>query len=96
MENIEKLSETIVEESILNDKILHLLSIFHSHPAGTSPSGTDLNHMKYLDDFSSINHKSVSKIFKNRIWLIMDARNYEVDGYIFLDGELQKIDLKIR
>jgi proteasome lid subunit RPN8/RPN11 len=95
MENIEKLGEIIVKESNLSGKKMHLLSIFHSHPSGTSPSNVDMKQMKDLDDFSSISHKSVSKVFKNRIWLIMDSHNYNLDGYIFLENKLHKVEVTI-
>ena len=67
---------------------LKLISIFHSHPAGSSPSGTDLNHMKFLDSCGL-------KSYRNQIWSIMDATNYEIRGYIYFKKELLQIAVEL-
>jgi len=76
-----------------NNKEMRLISIFHSHPKGTSPSFTDMDQMKYLDYFSSIDHDYGNKAFKNLIWVIMDAVNHDMDGYIYLEREFQQVKL---
>ena len=75
---------------------LRLISIFHSHPSGTALSSTDIKNMQYLNDFSKTNSKYVSRAFKNLVWVIMDGKNYNLDGYILLSNELYKIDLIVK
>ncbi len=86
IENVEELFK-IYQEAVEKLK-LRLISIFHSHPAGSHPSGVDLSNMKFLD-------KCGIKAFKNQIWTIMDATNYEINGFIYFNKVLMQIDLKI-
>ena len=72
-----------------------LIGIFHSHPIGSFPSSKDMEQMKYLDYFSSINHKFGNKAFKNLIWVIMNAKNKDIDGYIYFNKEFLQIEIII-
>ncbi|TFG08391.1 MAG: hypothetical protein EU539_02490 [Promethearchaeota archaeon] len=95
--NIETLHE-IIEEKRKEDsssKNLNLLSIFHSHPGSAYPSGFDENHMRYLDKFSKLPNNYVSKTFKNQIWTIMNANNFDLNGFIYLQDEFLQIEVKI-
>ncbi|MBN1802209.1 MAG: Mov34/MPN/PAD-1 family protein [Candidatus Lokiarchaeota archaeon] len=65
---------------------LRLISIFHSHPSGNRPSGTDLDNMKYLDKFGL-------KATKNQIWTIMDAKDKKIKGYMYLQKELIEVEV---
>jgi len=96
IENIERLHEIILNklEKTGNQNKLRLISIFHSHPGGAYPSSVDINNMQYLDYFSGIKNDYVSKAFKNQIWSIMDARNYELNGFIYLNDEITQIDVE--
>jgi len=71
---------------------LRFLSIFHSHPAGAHPSGVDLDNMKFLDEFNPYGN---FKPYKNLIWIIMDAQNKELNGFIYFKNEIMKIDVQI-
>lgn len=77
------------------DKKMRLISIFHSHPSGSYPSNVDVKNMKFLNDFSSVNHNFVSKAFKNLIWSIMDSRTFEINCFIYLASELLQVKVKI-
>lgn len=97
IENIEKLHKTIqnlIGELKLERK-MRLISIFHSHPSGSYPSSVDINNMKFLDNFSNVNHNYVSKAFKNLIWSIMDSNTFEINGFIYLSSELLQVEVKI-
>lgn len=97
IENIEELHQIILKsksELRIKEKT-RLISIFHSHPSGNHPSMTDIENMKFLDEFSDIDHKYISKAFKNLIWLIMDGSSYELNGFIYLDRSLYQIEIKI-
>jgi proteasome lid subunit RPN8/RPN11 len=96
IENIEKLHEIIQTKIIELEDGMRLISIFHSHPSGNYPSSTDVKNMKFLDDFSNIEHKFVSKAFKNLIWLIMDGSSFEIKGFIYYNSTLYQIDVKVR
>ena len=76
---------------------LQLMSIFHSHPSGAHPSGVDLSNMRHLDSLKDVKYsdKFIIKTFQNQIWTIMDAVNYNLNGFIYLNDELQQIDLKV-
>ena len=93
--NIEKLNELILEELQSETQKIQLISIFHSHPSGNYPSATDINHMRYLDNFGENSSKFTSKAFKNLIWLIIDANDYEINGFIYFENEIQEIDIII-
>ena len=56
---------------------------------------TDIENMKFLDEFSDIDHKFISKAFKNLIWLIMDGSSYELNGFIYLNRSLFQIEIKL-
>lgn len=76
---------------------LQMLSIFHSHPSGAHPSGVDLNNMKRLDNLKDVKYsdKFIINTFQNQIWTIMDAKNYNLNGFIYLNDDLQQINLQI-
>ncbi|MFX1238082.1 MAG: Mov34/MPN/PAD-1 family protein [Promethearchaeota archaeon] len=65
---------------------LQLISIFHSHPSGNRPSGTDINNMKYLDEFGV-------KWLKNQIWTIMDAKSKKMNAFIYFQKKVMQVDL---
>ena len=79
-----------------NNKKMRLISVFHSHPKGTFPSFSDMDQMKYLDYFSSINHKFRNKAFKNLIWVIMDAVNHNMNGFIYFERTFQQVKILTR
>jgi len=85
--NPEELNQIFYEAS--QKYKLRLISIFHSHPSGAHPSGFDLENMKYLDEFDN-------KAFRNQIWSIMDASNYNLNSFIYLNKELKQINVKIQ
>ena len=96
MENIEELYKIIKNAHDKYNK--RVLSIFHSHPAGAYPSGFDINYMKYLDEFYNnvLNSPIMVKIaIKNQIWTIMDSTDFKVNGFIYLENEIQQIQLEI-
>ena len=96
MENVEELYRVIKHASEKYNR--RILSIFHSHPAGAHPSGFDINYMKFLDSFyyEILNSSLKIKIpFKNQIWTIMDGTNFDINGFIYLDGELHQIQLEM-
>jgi proteasome lid subunit RPN8/RPN11 len=86
IENIEKLNE--VWQNAAQKYNLRLISIFHSHPAGASPSGIDHDNMEYLDNCGN-------KAFKNQIWTIMDGQNFKLNAYIFFNQEIIRVAVKI-
>ena len=97
IENIEKLNQVIrekIEVLRINEEI-RLISIFHSHPSGNYPSMTDINNMRFLNTFSDVEHKFVSKAFKNLIWLIMDGTNFDISGFICLNSKIYQIEVKV-
>ncbi len=97
IENIEKLHEAVLSQRYaLNlEKNIRIISIFHSHPSGSHPSSIDKSNMKFLDDFSSSEQPFVSKAFKNQIWTIMDASNYNINAFLYFNGEFLQIELNI-
>ena len=98
IQNEELLHDIIINETEVNpnNKEMRLIGIFHSHPKGTSPSFTDMDQMKYLDYFSSIEHDYGNKAFKNLIWVIMDAVNNDINGYIYFEREIQQVNILSR
>lgn len=93
IENIEELALLI--EDALQEKNMRVISIFHSHPAGASPSSVDINNMMYLNEFSKKPQNFISKAFNNLIWSIMDAQNKKLNGFIYLQKELIKINIRL-
>ena len=95
IENEELLHRIIMKETHEphNYKEMRLIGIFHSHPRGTFPSFSDMNQMKYLDYFSSIKHDYGNKAFKNLIWVIMDAMNHNMNGFIYFEREIQQVKI---
>jgi proteasome lid subunit RPN8/RPN11 len=91
--NIEKLNAIILEELQSETQKIQLISIFHSHPSGNHPSATDSDHMRYLDNFGENASKFTSRAFKNLIWLIIDASDYDIKGYIYFENEIQEIEV---
>ncbi len=77
-----------LSNNISNDKKLKLLAIFHSHPAGAKPSSFDKKCMKYY-------HNCGIKKFTHLIWIIVDSRNKEVNGFIYLDNILTQIKIEV-
>lgn len=97
IKNIEQLHQTIVKAMLeldINAKA-RLISIFHSHPSGNRPSTSDIENMRFLNEFSNNDHKFISKAFKNLIWLIMDGSCFELSGFIYINSHLYQIDIKI-
>jgi len=87
MSNIEVLFEFLQK---YNDKYkLKLISIFHSHPSGSYPSGFDDNYMDYLFNFPQ-------KALKNAIWTIMDGSNFNLKGFFYLDDEIVQVNVIIK
>ena len=98
IENIEVLHQTIIKamEELSIKKKLRLISIFHSHPSGNHPSTTDIENMRLLNKFSDIDHRFISKAFKNLIWIIMDGKSFDLNGYIYLKSHLYQIKIQIK
>jgi len=86
IENIEKLNQ--VWQNASQKFNLRLISIFHSHPAGSSPSGVDHYNMEFLDNCGN-------KAFKNQIWTIMDAQNFNLNAFIYYQEEIMKIAVEV-
>lgn len=86
IKNIEKLNKLFY--NAYQNHNLRLISIFHSHPSGAHPSRFDVENMKLLDEFDN-------RAFRNQIWTIMDGNNYKLNGFIYLEKELQQINVKI-
>jgi len=86
-------------ESAMKKYNQRLLSIFHSHPSGTHPSGFDLHYMKFLVESYKKLYNSKYKVrvgIKNQIWTIMDGNNFKMNGFIYLEEEIQQIQLIIK
>ena len=66
-----------------------MFSIFHSHPGNAYPSGVDL---PYIENY----YRSERSTFKHIIWTIMNAESKEINGFIIIDNELNKISVQIR
>ena len=73
-------------EHLMKNENLKLIAILHSHPAGTTPSSTDKRSMKYY-------HNSGLKNFTHLVWIIVDSRNKEMNGFIYLSNKLTQIRL---
>ncbi|TFF97681.1 MAG: hypothetical protein EU547_03655 [Promethearchaeota archaeon] len=86
MNNEEKLNELYMKAR--ENEELNLISIFHSHPSGNFPSGTDERNMKRLN-----NRKLITA---NAIWVIMDASNKEVNSFLLLNDDLLHVDTLIK
>lgn len=65
-----------------------LLAIFHSHPVGAIPSSLDKKSMKYY-------HNCGIKKFSHLVWIIVDASNQNINGFIYLDNKLYQIKVKV-
>jgi len=59
---------------------LQLVGIFHSHPAPSNPTTTDLQYMK---------------LWPNTIWLILSTTEKEIAAFQMVDDRVQKLTLKI-
>jgi proteasome lid subunit RPN8/RPN11 len=83
-------NELILELSNITVKKegLKLLGIFHSHPTGAIPSSVDKKHMKYF-------HNCGIKKFSHLVWIIVDSRNKDINGFIYLDNKLTQIKIEI-
>jgi proteasome lid subunit RPN8/RPN11 len=86
IDNIEKLNELFLEASQKHN--LRLISVFHSHPGGSYPSGVDERNMKFLDDCGN-------RAFKNQIWTIMDASKYNLNGFIYFNRKLLQVEVQL-
>jgi len=87
IENIEKLNQIYHEA---HQKFnMKFISIFHSHPSGNHPSGADRENMERLQN-------SGLKSFQFIIWSIMDAENKDLKGFIFLNNEINQVEVKIK
>ena len=84
IDNIEELNK--IYQNAAKKYNMRLISIFHSHPGGTYPSGEDTKNMKYLEGF---------KAFKNLIWTIMNAENYDLNGFIYFNNEFWQIAIEV-
>ncbi|MFX0071316.1 MAG: Mov34/MPN/PAD-1 family protein [Candidatus Hermodarchaeota archaeon] len=87
MNNLEELNQ-IFQEAFQKHN-LRLISIFHSHPGGTYPSETDFTNMRFLDNCGN-------NAFKNQIWVIMNARNKKLNGYILFKDKFMQVEVKIK
>ncbi|MHA1338680.1 MAG: Mov34/MPN/PAD-1 family protein [Promethearchaeota archaeon] len=63
---------------------LKLICIFHSHPAGTSPSGTDISYMA-----------NISKLYPYIIWLIYGNKSQKFKAYIMYNSNVYEVAIKI-
>ncbi len=84
LDNDQKMLE--LSEHLMKNENLKLIAILHSHPAGTTPSSIDKCSMKYY-------HNSGLKKFTHLIWIIVDSRNNEMNGFIYLSNKLTQIQL---
>ncbi|MFX0038665.1 MAG: Mov34/MPN/PAD-1 family protein [Promethearchaeota archaeon] len=87
MDDYGKLIE--LSRSYSKDFNYQLLSVFHSHPGSTYPSGMDLS---YIEGY----YKSNITKFKHLIWTIMNDESKELNGFIFIFNELKQISIQIR
>jgi len=85
LDNDQKILE--ISNNISNDKELKLLAIFHSHPAGANPSSVDKKCMKHY-------HNCGIKNFNHLVWIIVDSRNKDVNGFIYLYNKLTQIKIE--
>ncbi len=86
IDNDKKILE--LSNTTLKKKGLKLLAIFHSHPAGANPSSIDKKCMKYY-------HNCGIKKFTHLVWIIVDSRNKDSNGFIYLDNKLTKIKIEV-
>ena len=86
LDNDQKILE--LSNNISNDKKLKLLAILHSHPAGAKPSSFDKKSMKYF-------HNCGIKKFTHLVWIIIDSRNKDINGFIYLDNKLTQIKIEV-
>jgi len=86
MDNDKKILE--LSNTTLKKKSLKLIAIFHSHPAGANPSSIDKKCMKYY-------HNCGIKKFTHLVWIIVDSRNKDINGFIYLDNKLTQIRLEV-
>jgi len=84
LDNDQKILE--LSDHLMKNENLKLIAILHSHPSGTTPSSTDKINMKYY-------HNSGLKKFTHLIWIILDSRNNEMNGFIYLSNKLTQINL---
>jgi len=90
IESSEEVNEIIQNTRL--EKNTQLISIFHSHPGSNQPSGVDLDYMRILDSGERIYcGQKINRLLKNQIWTIMNARNFELKGFIYLNNELFQI-----
>ncbi|MBY9014756.1 MAG: Mov34/MPN/PAD-1 family protein [Candidatus Lokiarchaeota archaeon] len=75
-----------LSDHLMKNENLKLIAILHSHPTGTTPSSTDKHSMKYY-------HNSGLKKFTHLIWIIVDSRKKEMNGFIYLRNKLTQIKL---
>ena len=67
---------------------LKLIAIFHSHPAGAYPSSYDKKSMKYY-------HNCGIKKFTHLVWIIVNSRNKNINGFMYLDNKLTQIKIVV-
>jgi proteasome lid subunit RPN8/RPN11 len=82
LDNDDKILE--LSNNIVKNKSLKLLGIFHSHPAGANPSSFDKKSMKYY-------HNCGIEKFKHLVWIIVDSRNKNINGFMYLENKLTQI-----
>lgn len=82
LDNDEKLLE--LSNITVKDENLKIIAIFHSHPAGANPSSFDKKNMKYY-------HNCGIKKFTHLVWIIVDSRNKDIKGFMYLENKLTQI-----
>jgi proteasome lid subunit RPN8/RPN11 len=86
LDNDEKLLE--LSNITLKEERLQIIAIFHSHPAGANPSSFDRKSMKYY-------HNCGIKKFTHLVWIIVDSRNKNINGFIYLENKLFQIRVEV-
>jgi proteasome lid subunit RPN8/RPN11 len=77
-----------ISSIMIKNKGLKLIAVFHSHPAGAFPSYIDKKSMKHY-------HNCGIKKFTHLVWIIVDSRNKNVNGFIYLDNKLTQIRIEL-
>lgn len=67
------------------DQGYRLLSIFHSHPSGAWPSGTDKRYMKNID-----------LVYPGIIWIIYGNGDDEFKAFIYQNQKFHRVNLKTK
>lgn len=86
LDNDEKILE--LSNNTVKNSGLKLLAIFHSHPAGANPSSFDKRSMKHY-------HNCGIKKFNHLVWIIVDSRNKNINGFMYLENKLTQIRVEV-